>query len=475
MTGDCDDRDAQIHPDAPERCDGQDQDCDGEIDEDAFDALPQTWRDLDGDGYGSLPVGPGCPTRRFNAAAEPGDCDDAEPEVHPGAVDACGDGIDSDCDGLDSLTDVTSPEGAFASLDAAVISRATRIELCGAHRLTVPVRSDKNLFDLEGRGDDVRLELATPDSALDVGGRLRIRDLALTGDVPLGRAGSAVLYDVDVSEVSLGGAAPWLDLDGDEAVVVLEGLSLRDVQTAGQPVLRAQAAGRASDVNLTLQAGGLALDAVDTGAAPIVVLEGELVQVQTDRGGIAAETCTSSAVLAVRGEGVQIDLERLTASGPSCGPLLDVESGDEALAIELRDPVAPALVRVQRATRGGSVSILNGTCTGHASRPCVSTDGVDQLRMRRTVLDGVQTTADGVVEVRNASRATLIQTHLTATSSSLGALVVENVEIVEFSYANFGTRETDNDPADAWDGSPVRGWGVLRGSCRPPLADCATP
>lgn len=27
------------------------------------------------------------------------DCDDGNAEVHPGAVEACGDGIDNDCDG----------------------------------------------------------------------------------------------------------------------------------------------------------------------------------------------------------------------------------------------------------------------------------------------------------------------------------------------------------------------------------------
>ncbi len=44
--------------------------------------------DNDGDGYG---VGPGC--------AREQDCDDANPDVNPGADEICGDGIDNNCDG----------------------------------------------------------------------------------------------------------------------------------------------------------------------------------------------------------------------------------------------------------------------------------------------------------------------------------------------------------------------------------------
>ncbi len=35
---DCDDADASVAPGTPERCDGRDQDCDGDVDEHAVDA-----------------------------------------------------------------------------------------------------------------------------------------------------------------------------------------------------------------------------------------------------------------------------------------------------------------------------------------------------------------------------------------------------------------------------------------------------
>ncbi len=94
---DCDDEDASIHPGADETCDGLDNDCDGDIDEDAIDM--ETWyADADGDGFGD----PGAASVACEApdgfVLDDTDCDDADAEVHPGAPERC-DGIDNDCDG----------------------------------------------------------------------------------------------------------------------------------------------------------------------------------------------------------------------------------------------------------------------------------------------------------------------------------------------------------------------------------------
>ena len=81
--GDCDDADADIHPGARERCDDVDEDCDGEIDEDAVDAT--TWYgDEDGDGYGSE-EGTALCDPPADSIADHSDCDDANELVYPGA------------------------------------------------------------------------------------------------------------------------------------------------------------------------------------------------------------------------------------------------------------------------------------------------------------------------------------------------------------------------------------------------------
>jgi hypothetical protein len=99
--GDCDDNDASVHPGATEYCNGRDDNCNGEIDEDA--QLLPLYPDADGDGYyGLVEAHPedmimGCvPTQGY--AAEPGDCEPYIFEINPGAEEIC-DLIDNNCDG----------------------------------------------------------------------------------------------------------------------------------------------------------------------------------------------------------------------------------------------------------------------------------------------------------------------------------------------------------------------------------------
>ena len=93
--GDCDDASSATFPEAPEQCDGTDNDCDAAVDEDLqFGWYP----DDDADGFGN--------NAGFQDICDPpegwvstgGDCDDAAATVSPAGVEVCN-SVDDDCDG----------------------------------------------------------------------------------------------------------------------------------------------------------------------------------------------------------------------------------------------------------------------------------------------------------------------------------------------------------------------------------------
>jgi hypothetical protein len=97
-TGDCDDANVAVNPEALEICNGIDDDCDGIVDP-ATSTDARTWYvDADGDGFGD-------PAAAYEACEPaPGDvrddtdCDDTDADTHPGAREYP-DGEDDDCDG----------------------------------------------------------------------------------------------------------------------------------------------------------------------------------------------------------------------------------------------------------------------------------------------------------------------------------------------------------------------------------------
>ena len=111
LGGDCDDTDPAIRPDAEEQCNDVDDDCDGQIDNNAVDVATQ-YEDRDGDGFGvdgvSISACPGTP----GWASFGGDCNDQLPTISPGRIDICNGGVDDDCDPAPTRTRSRAPCGS---------------------------------------------------------------------------------------------------------------------------------------------------------------------------------------------------------------------------------------------------------------------------------------------------------------------------------------------------------------------------
>jgi len=97
---DCDDTNADIHPDMDELCatPGVDDDCDGLVDDEDDIIDGTTWyADGDIDGYGNAGAPAVACEPPESYVADNTDCDDRDDAVNPGAREICNNGVDDNC------------------------------------------------------------------------------------------------------------------------------------------------------------------------------------------------------------------------------------------------------------------------------------------------------------------------------------------------------------------------------------------
>jgi len=130
---DCNDNDAKISPNAPEVCDGKDNNCNGQVDE----GLPITTycEDDDGDGHGVTgeKTTTGCgPSKGFGLCDN--DCNDQDPTIFPGATELCNNRDDNCNDRVDEGAKIICGIGMCARYGEGCTSTCTPgpplVEVC---------------------------------------------------------------------------------------------------------------------------------------------------------------------------------------------------------------------------------------------------------------------------------------------------------------------------------------------------------
>ncbi len=178
---DCDDTDADISPAAPEYCDGADQDCDGDIDEDAVD--PEVfYLDADGDGYGDSELSVESCEAPSGYLVDSSDCDDTDATVYPGAEEVCGDAQINDCG-------ATEEEAAAECLEAATDLSVGGIKLTGELAADYAGRALSGSGDYDGDGiNDILVGAWGDDDGGSTAGAAYVVLGSISGEVSLSDA-----------------------------------------------------------------------------------------------------------------------------------------------------------------------------------------------------------------------------------------------------------------------------------------------
>lgn len=141
-----------------EVCDGEDNDCDGEVDEDDVDGAQTFYPDGDGDGYGDESGAVSACDQPADHITTGGDCDDTNPDIHPDAAEIC-DNVDNNCDaqvdlGNIAALDCTNQTGVCAGSTTAVCDQGA-YATCGADEYGASYRaSDDEAWRCDGLDND---------------------------------------------------------------------------------------------------------------------------------------------------------------------------------------------------------------------------------------------------------------------------------------------------------------------------------
>ncbi|MEW6434085.1 MAG: putative metal-binding motif-containing protein [Myxococcota bacterium] len=164
---DCNDASPGVKPGAPELCNAQDDNCDGQVDEGLTFAT--YYVDADGDGFGNpLSTPQSACTPIAGKVTNDQDCNDSSPSVKPGAPETCN-GVDDNCNGTidDGLTFTAyyadgdgdgfgagAPQSACAPIAGRVTNNTDCNDMSPAIKPGAPETCNGVDDDCDGQADD---------------------------------------------------------------------------------------------------------------------------------------------------------------------------------------------------------------------------------------------------------------------------------------------------------------------------------
>ncbi len=464
---DCDDSDAAINPAADELCDGIDNDCSGEIDEDVvyFDV----YADNDGDGYGAGGASSDCVVPS-GYARDNTDCDDANASVSPGASEVCDAAdVDEDCDGHadDADGSVTGTSTYYADVDRdGYGDDTTSSERCDGNEAWLSVTGDCDdeeplawMGAEEVCEDGVDNDCSGGDALCPLSGEYGLEDASykLTGPAALAVVGHGL-------------AAADVDGDGlDDLAVGAWGYG------TGGTVFRVAASGLASG---TLAGDTLTGEAADDGLGYTVAACGDLdgdgladlvagaPYAASDKGGLylwlgaTGSTGADSAddeVNGGTGDGLGSSLD--------CGGDLDGDGDNDALAGGAGTSVsyaydATTLTKLAKWSGGSAVARLDDT----------DGDGVDDLLFGAYGSDRAYLLLGGSLADAALSSAADATWSGEASGDDAGAAVARLGDVDGDGLGDYGVGAPENDTNAAAGGAAY----LLLGSAAPASASLAT-